>query len=62
MPSGVAGDTVKPRERWSVLAQDLYILQGPFLAIFAMELGECNANINFCLKTMCGSTVPISNI
>ena len=30
-------------------------LQGPFLAIFAMELGERNANIKFVLKknSMC---------
>ena len=39
-------------------------LQGPFLAISAMELGELNANINVLLKksSLCGFTVPISNI
>ena len=39
-------------------------LQGPFLAIFAMELGERIANIKFLLKknSLFGFTVPISNI
>ena len=38
--------------------------QGPFLAIFATELGERNANINFLLKknSLCGFTVLISSI
>ena len=35
-------------------------MQGPFLAIFAMELGQRNANIIFLLKnnSLCGFTVP----
>ena len=39
-------------------------LQGPFLAIFATELGERNANIKNLLKknSPCGFTVPISSI
>ena len=39
-------------------------LQGPFLAIFATEQGESNANIKTLLKrnSLCGFTVPISNI
>ena len=39
-------------------------LQGPFLAIFATELGERNANIILLLKknSLCGFAVPISSI
>ena len=35
----------------------IWILHGPFLAIFAMKLGERNANIKILLKknSLCGS-------
>ena len=39
-------------------------LQGPFLAIFATELGERNANITILLKknSLCGFTVPLFQV
>ena len=39
-------------------------LQGPFLAIFATELGERNANIKNLLKknSLCGFTVPLFQV
>ena len=39
-------------------------LQGPFLAIFATELGERNANIKKLLKknSLCGFTVPLFQV
>ena len=39
-------------------------MQGPFLAIFATELGERNANIKILLKknSLCGVTDPLFQV